>query len=471
MNEKKQKNVLLLVADQLRYDCVGFAGKMPVQTPNMDALGEESTFFRNAYTSIPTCCPARQSFYACKRSESFGSYWNYGITMPIGGLPVEEYSFMRDFRAAGYETVHVGRSELSPVHDSVDYGYTRHRDSWKEFMNLYGTRVPALTEGQSLWEGWVENCALSETPTGYTAVCAMEELQRVCTEDQPNPFFMTVCFTSPHPPYRPHERFYAGYDRAEKWGGFDDSLADKPYIQRQQVHNWNNEHRSWADWEPIVRKYYAQVTELDYHIGEIVGQLKELGVYEDTTIIVTADHGDMCGNHKMFDKHYVLYEDVTHVPLLIKPAKGLCAHVPASTGAYTVHNLDLGPTLMDLNQIESTGKDLHGVSLISVLSGEDSLRQEAVSTLNGAQFGLFTQRCIKTDAWKYIWNPTDTDELYALKEDPWETKNRIHDPACEEILETLRTRLLEILLQEGDPFCAVGRHWAAKKQLEEKQKI
>ena len=91
---ENEQNVLLLVADQLRYDCVGAAGKMPVQTPNIDALAAESTFFQNAYTSIPTCCPARQSFYACKRSESFSAYWNYNITMPIGGLPVEEYSFI-----------------------------------------------------------------------------------------------------------------------------------------------------------------------------------------------------------------------------------------------------------------------------------------------------------------------------------------------------------------------------------------
>ena len=90
-------NILLIVADEFRYDCQGFAGRAPVITPNIDELAEEGTFFENAYTSIPTCCPARQSFYACKRSESFGAYWNYDITMPIGGLPVDEYSFMRDF--------------------------------------------------------------------------------------------------------------------------------------------------------------------------------------------------------------------------------------------------------------------------------------------------------------------------------------------------------------------------------------
>ena len=93
------------------------------------------------------------------------------------------------------------------------------------------------------------------------------------------------------------------------------------------------------------------------------------------------------------------------------------------------------------------------------------MRKEAVSTLNGAQFGLFTQRCIKTDRWKYVWNTTDTDELYDLQEDPWEITNRIHDSACQETVRQLRARLLEILCKEGDPFCVVGRTWAAKRKI------
>ncbi|MBE7066375.1 MAG: hypothetical protein E7385_02365 [Ruminococcaceae bacterium] len=462
-------NILLIVADEFRYDCQGFAGRAPVITPNIDELAEKGTFFENAYTSIPTCCPARQSFYACKRSESFGAYWNYDITMPIGGLPVDEYSFMRDFQAAGYNTIHVGRSELSPTHDSTEYGYSRHRNTSTEYAKLCASKDIAPPKGINIWEGWTENGELTDTPAGHTAACVIEELRGASLQEAP--FFMTVCFTSPHPPYHPHQKFYEMYDKSVKWGGFDDTLADKPYIQRQQVRNWNNESRTWDDWEPIVRKYYAQITELDYHIGKIIDTLKDQGKYENTTIIFTADHGDMCGNHKMFDKHYVLYEDVIHVPLIIKPAQGLCEHRVGRTREYTMHNLDLGPTLMELHGIRPSGRGLHGISFTGVLSGGRSARNEAVSTLNGAQFGLFTQRCIKTDRWKYIWNPTDTDELYDLTVDPWEVDNRINDPECRDSVAFLRKQLLEILCREGDPFCVIGRGWAARKHLEENRKI
>ena len=467
----KKNNVLLIVTDQFRYDCLGYAGKTPVQTPNIDSLAEDGSFFENAYTSIPTCCPARQSFYACKRSESFGAYWNYNITLPIGGLPVEEYSFMRDFEAAGYNTVYLGINELSPTHDMSEYGYKRVRDTRKEHQLKGLNKMPKFTPSQSVFDGWVDDGPLEATPTGYSASVAVEELELIAAESNDNPFFMTVCFTSPHPPYRPHRKFYDMYEEAQKWGGFDDTFENKPYIQRQMVRNWDNENRTWQDWEPIVRKYYAQVTEVDYNVGLIIKKLKESGLYDDTTIIFTADHGDMCGNHNLFDKHYILYEDVIHVPLVIKPAKNLCDSAVKRTAAYTVHNIDLGPTLMELNGIESTGKGLHGKSLAAVLCGGEGSRSEAVSTYNGTQFGLYTQRCIKIDGWKYIWNPTDVDELYDLTSDPWETVNRINDSSCDELIKQLRTRLLAILCEEGDSFCTIGRPWAAKKQLEENKKI
>ncbi len=469
MNEESKKNVLIIAADQFRYDCMGFSGKFPVLTPNLDALAEESAFFENAYTSIPTCCPARQSFYACRRSESFGAYWNYDVSMPIGGLPVEDYSFIRDFRDSGYNTVHIGRSELNPSYDCTEYGYNRQRDTSKEFSLLYGKDC-SFDDSERLVEGWIEDCELTETPTGYTAACAIEEIKNA-VQMSSDPFFMTICFSSPHPPYRPHRLFYELYENAIKWGGFDDSLENKPYIQRQQIYNWKNECRSWDEWEPIVRKYYAQISELDYHVGQIISTLEQLGIKDDVTIVFTSDHGDMCGDHRMFDKHYVLYEDVIHVPLLVKPAKGICNHIPRKTDAYTMHNLDLGPTLMDLNRVSSSANTVHGISFKDVLSGAPGTRQEAVSSLNGAQFGLFTQRCIKTDDWKYVWNATDIDELYNLRDDPWELNNLIHDPSCTSEVESLRARLLEVLCREGDPFCLISRRWAPRIQLEENIKI
>lgn len=463
MSEKKY-NVLLLVADQFRYDVQGYVEKYPVQTPNLDQLAQEAVSFDNAYTSIPTCCPSRQSFYAGKRCESFGAYWNYNITMPNAGLPVEEYSFMRDFAEAGYETVHIGRPEFGPTQVPEDFGYLRSRNVVAEHRERFQENKPEIT-GDYFFDSWFEKGEVNETLSGYTANCVMEELDGF--KDSEKPFFMTVCFMDPHPPYHPHVDFYGKYDHAEKWEGFEETFEKKPYIQKQQVYNWGNQDKTWDDWERVVRKYYAQVTELDHHIGRILEHLKKLGKYEDTIVVFTADHGDTCGSHRMFDKHYILYEDVTHVPLIIRAGD---ACIPARTGEYTVHNLDLGLTLLELNGITPSERTAASHSLVKVLQGKKGERTEAVTTYNGAQFGLYTQRCIKTDRWKYIWNHTDIDELYDLEKDPGELTNLIDREEYQGQLKILRERLLEVLTEEGDTFCTIGRNWAPKKHLLEGRK-
>ncbi len=465
MGEDKRKNVLLLVADQFRYDCQGFINEVPVLTPNLDRLAEDAFSFENAYTAIPTCCPSRQSFYAGRRCESFHAYWNYNLPMAIGGLPLSAYSFLRDFTAADYQSVHVGVPELSPEYGPEEYGYLRGRNVRQEYELLTNLQVTA--DRPRTYDGWIEDGELCHTLTGYTASCAMEELERMRQASE-RPFFLTVCFTSPHPPYNPHRQFYQLYRHAEKWGSFEECFENKPYIQRQQLYNWGYQDRTWADWEPVVRKYYAAVTEVDFHIGRILDWLKQEGLYDDTLIVFTADHGDLCGAHRMFDKHYVLYEDVTHVPLLIKTCG---RRYQGRSREYTVHNLDLAPTLMELCGIATSAERLDGYSLVPVLQGGKSKRREAVSTENGAQFGLYIQRCIKTDAWKYIWNPTDVDELYCLREDPYELVNRIGDQSCRTVLRELKSRLLEILIREGDGFCDNGKAMVVKQQLCAENKV
>lgn len=126
---------------------------------------------------------------------------------------------------------------------------------------------------------------------------------------------------------------------------------------------------------------------------------------------------------------------------------------------------------MELCGIATSAERLDGYSLVPVLQGGKSKRREAVSTENGAQFGLYIQRCIKTDAWKYIWNPTDVDELYCLREDPYELVNRIGDQSCRTVLRELKSRLLEILIREGDGFCDNGKAMVVKQQLCAENKV
>jgi arylsulfatase A-like enzyme len=149
-------------------------------------------------------------------------------------------------------------------------------------------------------------------------------------------------------------------------------------------------------------------------------------------------------------------------------------------GAFVQNTLDIGPTLLDaagLNEIVKSGNNIFdrnkkssdnkksiydgnenydrtvdGCSLFPLFGGgiPAGWRDCAVSTYNGQQFGLYTQRMIRDNEWKYIWNTADIDELYNLRADPGELNNRVYDPECAETLKSLRRRLHDILIKEGD---------------------
>lgn len=82
--------------------------------------------------------------------------------------------------------------------------------------------------------------------------------------------------------------------------------------------NWRQENMTWADYAPMVARYFGMISQLDDAFGKLLRTLKEAGQWENTIIVFTSDHGDMCGSHQMLDKHYVLFEDNTRIPLCVK---------------------------------------------------------------------------------------------------------------------------------------------------------
>jgi len=387
--------------------------------------------------------------------------------LPIYALEPTDYSWIRDLAENDYITGFMGKWHVNPDHYAEEYGYNDVVDADREHHQKYGARY---AKDKFAWGGWEEERPYEETHTVYIAERAKGKLKEYAAQDKP--WLLSVQFDEPHPPAVPHKDFAAMYqaENIPQWAGFADEFENKPYIQKQQLVSWGMQDYTWEDWAPTAARYYAFVSQLDDAIGRILTQLRELKLDEDTIIIYTSDHGDMCGSHRMFDKHYILYEDVTHIPLIIKYGSHF---QPVRTPAYSVNCLDIAPTLLELADVPCTAKELQGRSLVPVLKGNTppDWPQEAVSTYNGQQFGLYNQRCIKTDRYKYIWNLTDIDELYDLQEDPGELTNRIDDPALADTLLTLRKRLYDILVQQKDPLCIRQKGWAADSQLQQGHKL
>ena len=245
----------------------------------------------------------------------------------------------------------------------------------------------------------------------------------------------------------------------EPWAGFGDEFHFKPYCQKQQMLNWRQENMTWADYAPMVARYFGMISQLDDAFGKLLRTLKEAGQWENTIIVFTSDHGDMCGSHQMLDKHYVLFEDNTRIPLCVKaPGYG-----PYQTDSFAAGCLDITRTIFDLMGLE-TPEVLHGERLPLCAQEDTHPRKYITSTSNGQQFGLYTNRMIRDGRYKYIWNLTDIDEFYDLETDPGEKVNLICNEQQAPRIAEMRKALYEQLKAYSDPFAT--RDWVTAQLLE-----
>lgn len=453
-------NFLIIVADQQRYDCIGYAKDYPVITPNIDKLAAEGMWFNNAYTPIPVCCPARQAFLNGQRAEAFGALWNYGIALETQALSPEAYSWVRELEPLGYKSSFIGKWSGHPVFGPESYGF--HDTVGLAQYTSYRQKKYSDRKYQKGWLGEVDTIPYQENVSHWLASQAITKITEY--SDIHQPWHLRLDFPGPHLPCRPSPEFAGLYtaDKIPKWRSFHEDFHNKPYIQRQQLVNWDVENFTWEDWAESVALYYGMVSEIDHAIGTVLDSLDSLGITENTIVIYTADHGDMCGGHKMVDKHYVLYDDVVKVPLIIRWPHEIAAG--ARCNEFVCHFLDLPPTILEILGLASP-EFFHGKSLMDLLKGINPAvwRDEVVSTYNGQQFGLYTQRMIRNHDFKYIWNTTDIDELYDLQQDPEELHNVIYEKAHQSLIATLRRKLYETLRQEGDGL--VNNEWMRHQLL------
>jgi len=445
---RKRPNILLIMLDQLRYDCLGYAGAFPVRTPNIDRLAAGGAWMERAYTSNPVCCPARQAMMTGRRPESYGALWNFHITLDVKSMGPDMPTFSKALADAGYETALMSRWDASQGHGPKEFGYGTHY-SERDYIDWRKGRHP---DGAGM-SGWgVDPVPLEDSPTHRTAAMAVEWM-RDRAKDPETPWHMNFNISEPHLPCRANARFMDMYDPASipRWGSFDDSMEGKPYAQRQAVHSRELSAKAdWAKASELVRCYYATISQIDDAVGMLMGFLDEAGLWGDTLVALTADHGDMCGSHRLFDKHMVMYEDVLRVPAIVRwdgvipPGQRRAEH--------SVNTLDVPATFMEAAGL-GVPEGWHGRSLLPLLTGSSDAGgwpDFAVSAYNGQQYGLYCQRAIVSGDHKYVWNPTDLDELYDLRADPWELDNRIHDAGLTDVLASLRLRLHDELRRCGD---------------------
>ncbi|MFN8445988.1 MAG: sulfatase-like hydrolase/transferase [Caldilineaceae bacterium] len=480
-----QPNILLIQSDQHRADCLGVNGHPLIQTPHLDRLAREGCTFSHAFTPAPICTPSRVSLLTGLWPTQHGSITNQDAE---AGKPLDPTlaTYTQALDQAGYFLAHIGKwgidTKLTPLDFGVDvYVDEKGYETWRKEQG-----IPPKPK-TNRWFGETDPYITSEQSSlAWGADRTIEQLQQAAQEDRP--FCIRWDTREPHLPNVVPEPYASLYlpDTIPPWPNFPDPMQGKPYIQRQQKVTWGIEDWTWEEWAPVVGRYLGEISLLDAQIGRILDELQRLGIENNTLVIYTCDHGDLCGAHGLIDKHYAMYDELVRVPLILRWPDQIAAG--QTCDAFVSSAIDLASTLCDAAGVESP-KNFMGQSLLHPsltlpsLGREPSrdkltrnsrpqgapaaIRNSIFSTYFGNQFGLYSQRMVRDRRWKYIWNPTDVDELYDLERDPAELVNRISDTTCAEELRRLRHELVHWMESTSDSLL---NGWT-KQQLLEGRKL
>ena len=451
-------NILLIHSDQHRFDCLGVNGHRLLQTPHLDRLADQGVNFTHAFTPNPVCSPAR----ACLQTGAWATRHRC-VTIPRTeafqradpDLPVMT-QLLAD---AGYSVGHVGKFHDEVAGNPTDHGAEHYVPAgryhrWREQRGL--PPVP----GRHINYGDVDpHVTPEQTRLAWQCDRALELLDAYAGRDRP--FFLRWDPPEPHLPNIVPEPYASMYPLASiaPWPSFPDPLINKPEAQRRTRQRWGTDAWTWREWAPIVQRYLGDITLLDHQVGRLMRRLGDLGIADDTLVIYTTDHGDMCGGHSMLDKHYVMYDDIMRVPMIAR-WPGVFEAGRASD-AMVIHELDIARTLLVAAGIEPP-ESFVGHDLRDLAAGRTE-RPDVFAQYQGTHQGLFSQRMLRDQRYKYVYNPVAFDELYDLEADPGELTNLIAEPAQAGRLTRMRTRMDEWMKQIADPLSSPLFDWGRSR--------
>lgn len=457
----ERPHILFLMGDQHRGDCLGVAGNPVIHTPNLDRLASEGVYFCRAYSSTPTCTPARAALLTGL------SPWRHGM---LGYSRVaERYAFEkpRALRDAGYYTMCIGKNHFSPQRNTHGYelelldesSRVESIDFRSDYRSWFYSSAPngnPDATGIGFNDYRAKAYALPEHlhPTAWTGECAVRFLQNY---DRRSPFLLKVSFARPHSPYDPPERFMKMYEDAEIPNAFVGKWAER-YAPRSDSSNsiWHGDMG-----ENQVRHsrqgYYGSISFIDEWIGKILETLEEKGLLENTLIVYLSDHGDMTGDHHLWRKSYA-YESSARIPLVLRWPSSLISAQRGQIFNQPVELRDVLPTFLDAASIPIPNH-IEGSSLLELVRGKTGAWRTQLDLEHDICYDKTNHWNALTDGhWKYIFHAFDGQEqLFDLATDPHELNDLASDPSVEILLRTWRNRMVEHLAGRGEPWVKNGR--------------
>ncbi len=365
-------NVLLVTLDQFRGDCLSAAGHPVVRTPNLDRLASQGVRLARHYSQSSPCSPGRACLYT-------GTY-QLNNRVVANGTPLDARfdNLALAARRAGYAPTLFGYTD-----QSIDPRESTGPDDPR--LSSYEGVLPGFDVGLDLngdhraWIEWLErlgyprpadaDAALeleSERPLEHSASSFVTDRLVEWIEGQRGPWFAHASYFRPHPPYAAAGPFAHAYDPAS----IPSPLA--PATSRHPLHEGLMRHPETAapSGDDAIRairaQYFGMVSEVDHQLGRVWQTLEERGLWDDTWILVTSDHGEDLGDHGLIGKSGY-FEGSYHILGIVRDPRHPATHGSA-LDRFT-ENVDVFPTLCDVLGID-VPTQCDGLPLTPFLRGE-----------------------------------------------------------------------------------------------------
>ena len=459
--DDSRPNVLFVVCDDLNTH-VSPSGYDPIQTPALAAFSEEAMTFHRAYCQYPVCGPSRASFLNGLYPESTGVLNN---TADIRQTRPGTVSMPQYFKQNGYWTASVGKVFHSPRHEHGDV-------AWNEHVRFENDELPIVRAARQkfeaangpidkggnakVWKRISKQVAAplnAQTPPGHGRSGLADhqhkdgknvrQVQQWLDEKRygDDPFFIALGIQKPHVPFLAPDKYFDQYpageirferDRPDLW----ESIPKSAMSRRFEAFGFQLGVENDSLRREYMQAYHACVTFIDAQLSLVFDSLKRNGLWDDTIIVFTSDHGYHLGDHFMWGK-VTLFDIGAKVPFIVR--------VPGMTKGGSrsdamVELVDLYPTLTELAKLDPP-RALQGTSIVSVLkdpaaSGSKRYVYSVVS--RGPNLGF----AIRDSRWRYGKWP-DGEELYDLSKDPQEKHNLAGDAEHQDRLSRMRAALQE----------------------------
>jgi arylsulfatase A-like enzyme len=483
---RRIKNILFIMCDQLRWDYLSCYGHPKLETPNIDSLAARGMRFTRTYVQSPVCGASRMSTYTGRYVQSHGASWN-GFPLRVGEMTLGDY-----LRPLGVRTALVGKTHMeadvegmqrlgidpdsiigvrvaecgfepyerddglhafgpdgrfdprSPRYNSYlnDKGYAGN-NPWHDWANA------ADGDGRRLASGWAMRHARkparvreedSETP--YMTGRGIDFMREAGGE----PWCLHLSYIKPHWPYiapPPYNAMFGVDDVISVVRSAGEKSDPHPVYRAFMEHRVSQVFSRDEVRREVIPVYMGLIKQIDDQMGVLFHYLEESGLFENTMIVFTSDHGDYLGDHWLGDKDF-FHDASVKVPLIIYDPSPAADSSRGHVSDALVEAIDLAPTFLDALGADASQQShrLEGRSLLPLLHGRapEAWRRFAISEYDysmqpaAAKLGVEPRDArlfmIADRTWKLVHAVGFRPMLFNLANDPHELHDRGADPAC-----------------------------------------